>query len=338
MLGFGKYLKDYLEFNNISQTEFASRLGVSQKHMNEILNGKISITLEKAAQIYHLTGIPIEFIINAENRKLVTEYLKRKYGDENNIQDMIKNNFFMNELIKRNWIDFKDSSNAIQNYMDLMDFLKVSDLDALNMVQEKTLFKKTGEDINKISLWIARCDELAKKQEVKEYIPIAFDFLIEDLKLEAYNNFSIENIKKILNNYGIFFVVEKALAGTKVRGCIRVKGKNPAIYITQNYKGKDSFFFELFHELGHCKSDYNEAKNKIIIEGDEKQEQRADEFALNTMIEKNIWKDIERDYTEKKLLKISKDNKIPMSFIVGRLARVGIINYTSNLYNKYKEV
>ena len=338
MLGFGKYLKDYLEFNNISQTEFASRLGVSQKHMNEILNGKISITLEKAAQIYHLTGIPIEFIINAENRKLVTEYLKRKYGDENNIQDMIKNNFFMNELIKRNWIDFKDSSNAIQNYMDLMDFLKVSDLDALNIVQEKTLFKKTGEDINKISLWIARCDELAKKQEVKEYIPIAFDFLIEDLKLEAYNNFSIENITKILNNYGIFFVVEKALARTKVRGCIRVKGKNPAIYVTQNYKGKDSFFFELFHELGHCKSDYNEAKNKIIIEGDEKQEQRADEFALNTMIGKNIWKDIEKDYTEKKLLKISKDNKIPMSFIVGRLARVGIINYTSNLYNKYKGV
>ena len=338
MLGFGKYLKDYLEFNKISQTEFAGRLGVSQKHMNEILNGKISITLEKAAQIYHLTGIPMDFIINAENRKMVTEYLIGKYGDESNIQEMIKNRFFMNELIKRNWINFKDSSNAIQNYMDLIDFLKVSDLEALSMVQEKTLFKKTGEDMNKISLWIARCDELAKDQVVKEYVPIAFNFLIEDLKSEAYKGFSIETITQILNNYGIFFVVEKALAGTKVRGCIRVKWKNPAIYITKNYKGKDSFFFELFHELGHCKSDYNEAKNKVIIEGDEKQEQRADEFALNTMIEKDIWKDIEKDYTENNLLKISKENKIPMSFIVGRLARVDKIKYQSKLYNKYKEI
>ena len=51
MLGFGKYLKEYLEFNNLSQTEFASRLGITQKHMNEILNGKMSITLERAAQI-----------------------------------------------------------------------------------------------------------------------------------------------------------------------------------------------------------------------------------------------------------------------------------------------
>ena len=338
MLGFGKYLKDYLEFNNISQTEFASRLGVSQKHMNEILNGKISITLEKAAQIYRLTGIPIEFIINAENRKMVTEYLMDKYGDEKSIQEMIKNQFFMNELIKRNWINFKDSSNTIQNYMDLIDFLKVSNLEALSMIQEKTIFKKTGEDINKISLWIARCDELAKNQVIKEYVPVAFNFLIEDLKSEAYKNYSLENIKTILNNYGIYFVVEKALTGSKVRGCMRVKGKNPAIYITKNYKGKDSFFFELFHELGHCKSDYNEAKNKVIIEGDEKQEQRADEFALNTMIEKDIWKDIEKDYTENNLLKISKENKIPMSFIVGRLAKVGKVKYKSNLYNKYKEI
>ena len=119
MLGFSRYLKDYLEFNNISQTEFASRLGVSQKHMNEMLNGKMSITLERAAQIYHLTNIPIEFIINAENRKYVTEYLLKKYGNEKKVQEIIKNEFFMNELKKRNWIDFKDTTNPIQNYMDL---------------------------------------------------------------------------------------------------------------------------------------------------------------------------------------------------------------------------
>ena len=337
MLGFGKYLKEYLEFNNLSQTEFASRLGVTQKHMNEILNGKMSITLERAAQIYHLTGIPIDFIINAENRKLVTEYLFKKYGDEKNIQNTIKKQFFISELAKRRWIDFKDSTNAIQNYMDLIDFLKVTDLEALNMVQEKTLFKKTGEDINKISLWIARCDEIAKSQVVKEYIPVAFNFLIEDLKKEAYINYSIENVQNILNNYGIYFVVEKALIGTKVRGCIKVKGKNPAIYLTKNYIGKDSFFFELFHELGHCKSDYNEAKNKVIIDGNEKQEQRADKFALNTMIPEDVWNNIQKDYSEKSLLKISEEYKIPMSFIVGRLAKMKMINYRSEIYNKYKE-
>ena len=338
MEGFAKYLKEYLEYNNISQTEFASRLGITQKHMNEILNGKMSITLERAAQIYHLTKIPIEFIINSENRKHVTNYLMKKYGNEKNINEMMKKDFHINELIKREWINFKDKTNCIQNYMDLLDFLNVTNLEALGMVQQKTLFKKSGEDINKLSLWIARCDELAKSQVVKEYIPVAFNFLIEDLKKEAYLNYSIENVQNILNNYGIYFVVEKALTGSKIRGCIKVKGKNPAIYLTKNYVGKDSFFFELFHELGHCKSDYNEAKNKVIIDGNEKQEQRADKFALNTMIPEDVWNHIQKDYNENNLLEISKQNKIPMSFIVGRLAKVKKIEYNSSIYNKYKEI
>ena len=41
MQGFGSMLKDYLEFYKISQTDFAERLGISTKHMNEILSGKL---------------------------------------------------------------------------------------------------------------------------------------------------------------------------------------------------------------------------------------------------------------------------------------------------------
>ena len=83
-------------------------------------------------------------------------------------------------------------------------------------------------------------------------------------------------IKNIFNKYGMYFACEKAIKGTKVRGCFKVKGKHPTIYITDNYAGKDSFFFELFHELGHCKSDYNEAQSKVIIDGNEEKEEKAD--------------------------------------------------------------
>ena len=44
MQGFGSMLKDYLEFYKISQTDFAERLGISTKHMNEILSGKTNIS------------------------------------------------------------------------------------------------------------------------------------------------------------------------------------------------------------------------------------------------------------------------------------------------------
>lgn len=337
MLGFGSYLKDYLEFYKISQTEFASRLNITQKHMNQILNGKSDLTLEMVAAISKLTNIPISFIINAEDRKYVTKYLIEKYGSKEELEKNLKRDFPIKELDELKWITFKDKLNPIQNYIDIMNFLKVRDLEALELIQNKTLFKKKGTDLNKLNLWIARCDELSSNQEVNEYVKENFYFLVEDLKKLAYKKeLELQEIQQLLNTYGIYFVVEKALKGSKVRGCFKVKNKNPAIYVTKNYVAKDSLYFEIFHELGHCKSDYNEAKSKVFVEGNEEQEKRADKFAVETMINSEIWEKIINNYNENNLLEISKKYKIPMSFIVGRLAKKKYIEYSGELYNKYK--
>ena len=336
-MGFGDYLKDYLEFYNISQSEFAIRLNITQKHMNEILNGKTDISLDLALAIQNLTEIPVEFIIKSEYRKKIRNYLYLNNTEEELIEKL-KKTFSIKELEKREWIRFNDITNIVQNYMDIFEFLKVRDFEALEKINEKTLFKKTGDDINKLSLWIARCDNLSRDQKVEEYNRLNFNFLIEDLKILSYEKgIDIDKIQKLLNCYGIYFIVEKALSGSKVRGCFKVKAKNPAIYITKNYSGKDSFYYELFHELGHCKSDYNEAKSKVIVEGDEKKEERADNFAINTMISKEIWEEIEKDYSEENITNISKKYKIPMSFIVGRLAKLKLINYKDKIYLKYKD-
>ena len=116
--GFGRYLKDYLEYYNISQSDFAVRLGISQKHMNEILNGKKDITLEMASNIGRLTNIPVEFIIKSEYRNLVTRELLEAYENEKNINEKMKKEFYLNELKERKWVDFKNITNAIQNYID----------------------------------------------------------------------------------------------------------------------------------------------------------------------------------------------------------------------------
>lgn len=340
MVSFGKYLKDYLEFNNISQTEFAMRLGISQKHMNELLNGKANITLEMAANIERLTGIDSGFIINVENSKKMEDKILETYGDMANIKQLLSKEYHIAELKKNKWLEFKDESNVIQECIDILNFLKVKDFDVIDKMEQQVLFKKTGTDFKKIALWIAHCDEITNGQPIKEYNKYNFSFLISDLKSMAYKeSIDILKIQNLLNCYGIYFSCEKAMSGSKIRGCFKVRGKNPAIYITDNYAGKDSFYYELFHELGHCKSDYNEAKNKVIVEGSKVQEEKADKFALNTMISPEIWQKIlDSTISEQNLLNISKENKIPMSFIVGRLANYKKINYGSPLYQKYSQI
>ena len=336
MIYFGKYLKDYLEYNNISQTEFATRIGITQKHMNEIINGKTRITLEMAGNIERLTGIKSEFIINVEPSRILKENILRQYGNIDNLKKEITIKYHIDEIKKRNWIKFKDETDILQVCIDLLDFLKIKDFDIMPKLEKQILFKKTGNDFNKIALWIAHCDETIKQQNVNEYNSYNLMLLIKDLQELAYNNsIDIDKVRELLNKYGIYFACEKALTGTKIRGCFRVKGKQPAIYVTDNYAGKDSFFFELFHELGHCKSDYNEGKNKVIIDGNDLKEEKADKFALEVMIPENIWKKIvDGEINEKTLKEISIQEKTPMSFIVGRLAKNGIITYKSKLYRE----
>ena len=249
----------------------------------------------------------------------------------------IKQKYSVKELKERNWIKFKDETNAIQVCVDLLDFMKIRDFDVIPELEKKTLFKKDGEDFNKLALWIAHCDKITEEQEVKEYNKENFNKLIGELKEYAYLNENYEpiQIQKILNKYGIYFCEEKALSGTKVRGCFKVRGKKPAIYTTKNYHAKDSFFYELFHELGHCRSDYNEAKKMVIFNGSKEQEDRADKFALDIMIPDNVWDKVLENYSEENIKKISKEYRIPISFIVGRMAKVGIISYRSRLYNNY---
>lgn len=338
MVCFGNYLRDYLEARDISQSEFATRIGVTQKHMNEILNGKTGITIEMAGNIERLTGISSSFIVAIENRRKIEEKLLEKYENKEKISKQIKEEYCVNELKKKKWIRFKDETNIIQICIDLLDFMKIKDFDVIHELEKKTLFKKTGENFAKLTLWVSHCDKITENQKVNEYTSANFNELVKELKEYAYvtNNYNPSEVQEILNKYGIYFCEEKALSGTKVRGCFKLRGKKPAIYTTKNYQAKDSFFYELFHELGHCKSDYNEAQKKVIFEGSQEQERRADQFALETMIPNDIWKLIEKDLSKENIINISIQYKIPLSFIVGRMANLKMISYKSKLYNENK--
>lgn len=339
MIYFGEYLKDYLESVNISQSEFALRLGITQKHMNEILNGKKNITLEMASNIERLTKIPGSFIMSIERDRILYDELMQVYKTEQALDEEIKKKYCFKELVKNNWIKFKDKYSVFQNTIDILDFLNVRDFKVLENLKEYVLFKKNGEDYNKLALWIARCDQLCETQKVNIYDNNKFNELINELKDYSFKKgFELSKIQEILNNYGIYFICEKALPGTKVRGCFKVRNTIPAIYITGNYASKDSLYFELFHELGHCKSDYTIARSKVLADGDEEREKRADEFAIKTMIDESIWNKIIENFSEENIIKISKNNKISPSFIVGRLAKNKYIKYDSELYNKYRHV
>ena len=328
MSGFGSMLRDYLEYNKISQTDFADRLGISQKHMNEIINDKTSISLELMMAISLLTDIDVNLIYYVENKKNVYNKLINKYKTDKEINKLL-NSYYINEMEKRGWIKLKDRSSLVQKYLDLVDFLKVKDLDTFNSyVNKRYLFKKKDDSNDiKISLWINHCDNMINKEDINTYDSNKFDLILTELRNERIKKYNEKKIIEILRKYGIILYIEDALKGSKIRGCCKVMVDTPVIYLTRYYKEKSSFYFTLYHELMHIKKEFNMLKNKIYITEDES---KIDELALDEMIPKMIYKKILEDYSNKD--KIAKENKIPLCFLYTRLAKDGIIKYNSKEY------
>ena len=75
MVHFGRILKKYLDVYKITQSDFADRLGITQKHMNEIINGNTNISYELMIGISLLTDIDVIFIFFVEQKRKLYESL-----------------------------------------------------------------------------------------------------------------------------------------------------------------------------------------------------------------------------------------------------------------------
>ncbi len=333
MNGFGSMLRDYLEYHRISQSDFADRLGITQKHMNEIINGKTKISQELMILISLLTDIDINLIAFAEKRKETYDMLINKYKNEKEINNML-NSYYIKDLNKKNWLNLKHSTSFVQNYLDLVEYLGVKDTSSIDTYLEKRyLFKKVDAKANnlKIYLWIRHCDLKTKGIEIGDYDSSKLNDLLNELKNERMKKYNEESLIKLFHKYGIILYIEDALPGTKVRGCIKVSINTPVIYMTKYFKEKSSFYFTLYHELMHLKRDYNKLKNKTIIDEDDTEDE-MNALALNEMIDEKIYKEILNKYYDKD--RIALENNIPLSFLYTRLAREGRISYRSSEYLK----
>lgn len=336
--GIGPFLKRYMEYYNVSGVDFADSLGITPKHLSEIINKNIDISDELMLAISLITDLDISYIIKLENNKKLVRYIKSFFKEEENVKKYL-DSFYFNDLVKNNWLTPTHKEDVYSNAIDLLKFFRVRNFEILNERKNNILYKKSDTaDSNKVLLWIARCDSIARMQEPSDFKMINISDILDFLKEERNKKIDINNMIKYFNSKGLYLVITDALKGTKIRGCSKVKRDKPAIYMTTLYKDKASFYYALYHEIGHIKKHYSKAKNKYIVDGENDLEKEADLFALENMIPSNLWNEITSSSEMKDIsLKISKEYNIPMCFIVSRLAKENYISYRSNFYNQYIE-
>ena len=63
----GETIKEQLDTRVMNQKDFASRMGLSEKHISQLINGKVPLTQETALKLESVFGVPARFWNNLES-------------------------------------------------------------------------------------------------------------------------------------------------------------------------------------------------------------------------------------------------------------------------------
>ena len=333
---FKDYLIDYLEYNNITNKDFANRLDITPKHLIDILSGDVAISSEIANRIALVTNIPIDYIYKVElNYKFeeeIEEYLKK----ENFTETAYLNKYNYKYLIKNDYIEFIDAADKLEVIKDILKFLRVPSPEKVKEIDQGAYYKSKNDKPELLLLWLEKCYRETLKQQVAEYqkenIEILVKYICECAKKDKFDK---DELIQTFNDNGIFLVVQEDIPGSKIRGAFRVHRGIPAIYLTYKHRRLADIYFALLHELAHCKTNYNRAQSASLVsfeEASDEEEIRADNQAYKWMVEDKYYETLCNEAD------LEKEKEYPKAFVAYRMAKDNKIKYSSKAYQKYNKV
>lgn len=332
---FKDYLIDYLEYNNITNKDFANRIGITPKHLTDILNGKRDISSHIIDNISLVTNIPTDYInrIEANYRfeQKIEDYLLNEKISETEFLNKCEYKF----LIKEKYLDFLDSENKLEIIKDILKFLRVSSPEKIYEIDKSAYFKSKNDKPELLLLWLEKCYRETLTQKVTEYskdnIDILVKYILSCAKEEVFDE---KSLTQKFNQYGIYLVIQDDIPGSKIRGAFKVHRGIPAIYLTHKHQRIADIYFALLHELAHCKTDFNKAQASSLVSYESQSddsEQKADIEAYNWMVNDDYYDNV----CCKSNYNINLEEIYPKCFVMYRLAKDGFIKYGCTEYQKY---
>lgn len=311
----GMLLRDELIAKRIKQIDFAATIGMPSPVLNDILNGKRSVTPDIAVLLEAALGIDASTWLRLQAEKDIEisrskETLIQKQKDIETwqiIQDCC-NTSYLNRAIPGGL-----GKTLAEKTEKVLQFFHVNDAKNLkNLFVEDVnpAFFRKSQSLSYVAQDLFTWKQIAyNKSETIEDCRALFkaeckELLIETLSTILYlNQDTMNRVSETLRQFGIKFQILANEKGTHVDGFSFWHGKNPTITLTLRYYKIDILAFTLFHELGHLFLHFDKSatdKNYITLseKEDKLEEQEADDFAKNALIPGKEWQLFKARYAQ----------------------------------------
>ncbi len=319
----GETLKEQLEIIGMKQKDLAIRLDMSDKHVNQIINGKAPLLPDTAIKLQSVLGIPSEFWLKLEMRyqNAIAQMKLLEIGEE---EKEIAKKIEYSQIASLGWVEpTRKIEEKVQN---LKEYFRVADLSIIPRVaanfRKSTAFEASDYAL---AVWLRKGELIAQDIVVKQYskskLKRALPVLRSFTKREP-DSF-VDEMQALLAECGVAMALVPHLKHTHVNGATKwINREKVLLQVSLKGKYADVFWFTSFHEIGHIL--FEHSRKEILIDDDQisnEKETQANEFASGVLIPSdkyNYWIAI-TDLTAENILKFAEEIDIDPGIVVGRL-------------------
>ncbi|MGW7531831.1 HigA family addiction module antitoxin [Amycolatopsis sp. NPDC054798] len=355
----GEILKEQLDEQRVSQADLARRVGLSTKHVNQIVQGVVALSPDIAVRLERATGISAETWNQLEaiwqTHQTAVEDQRKLAGEIGWVSK------FPLAFLKQMGV-LRDTEQSLINLQLILSFFGVATPDVAERAwREYRLAFRRSElvegDGYSIATWLRLCEVRARGIECDPFNRerlIASIPQMRKLTLQEPASWQVA-LPRLCSTLGIALVFIPALKNTHLSGVTRwLSPDKVMIGLSDRFKTDDTFWFSFFHELAHVllhgkrltfldhgmePGDIDEVDlSPMFLHGDSKvpgasseSEREADRFAQNSLIpEQKLQKflDSSAAVAEQAIRVFAHEIGVAPSVVVGRLQHEGVVPWS----------
>lgn len=351
----GEFIDELLETIGMKQAELAIRLGITTKHLSNLINGKASLTVETAYSLEKVfNDHPAKYWLKLQsNYDLVSKqlHLELQYQENKSEYDMWFNQFDYHSLVKMGYLTERDCRGTTSaKISNLLDFFGCTSIDSWNNLYCSDLpaaCRISGSSTAKIgntAAWLRTGQLLLNREssEFPDYNKALFKnnlLKIRELTLDTSNGFS-EIMRNLCAEAGVRLLFLREVPHSAICGAAYWinDSKTPCIQMSLRFKKNDHFWFTFYHEAAHI---LKEHKKTVYLDGDTVEaneiETEANKISGDILIPPVSYKAFltRNRFYQSDIITFAKKINIHPGIVVGRLQHDQKIKW--EWHNKLKE-